>query len=224
MLCNAKTHILTPMFGRGRLHFERYDTIITNKGTGSTTLRFPDLILMSRASTAPKIIKQITKISDSPILDPRIRIFKTDNKLIQFQNNPNLDPKIRFFTVTKDAPGFPVGGGAWNKNHRVTSGDRLRVKLERLEREKSHQAPYSTSESVKAGDRDLSQGQPQAFLEFKQEAFQKDPEPSSDIRVVADALEARKREQDLRNESRIITNNMSSELTKVLTKDACPRK
>jgi hypothetical protein len=168
---------------------------------------------MSRASTAPKIIKQITKISDSAILDPRIRIFKTDNKLIQFKNNPNLDPKIRFFTVAKDAPGFPVGGGAWNKNHRVTSGDRLRAKF-----------PYSTSESVKAGDRDLSQGQPQAFLKFKQEAFRKVPEPSSDIRAVADALETRNREQDLRNESRIITNNMSSELTYVLTKDACPRK
>jgi hypothetical protein len=168
---------------------------------------------MSRASTAPKIIKQITKISDSAILDPRIRIFKTDNKLIHFKNNPNLDPKIRFFTVAKDAPGFPVGGGAWNKNRRVTSGDRLRAKF-----------PYSTSESVKAGDRDLSQGQPQASLKFKQEAFQKDPESSSDIRAVAGTLEARKREQDPRNESRIITNNMSSELTHVLTKDACPRK
>jgi hypothetical protein len=175
---------------------------------------------MSRASTAPKIIKQINKISDSPILDPRIRILKTENNLIQFKNNPNLDPKIRFFTVTKDAPGFPVGGGAWNKNHRVTSGDRLRAKFERLEWEKSHQTLCSTGESVKAGDRDLSQGQPQAFLRFKQEAFQKDPEPTCDIRAVADTLEARKREQDLRNE----TNNMSSELTNVLTKDACPRK
>jgi hypothetical protein len=160
---------------------------------------------MSRASTAPKIIKQITKIGDSPILDPRIRIFKTENNLIQFKNNPNLDPKIRFFTVTKDAPGFPVGGGAWNKNRRVTSENRLRAKLERLEWEKSHQAPYSTSESVKA------------------EACQEDPKPSSGIRAVADALEASKRERDLRNQSRIIT-NMSSELTKVLTKDACPRK
>src|SRR5256885_15604019 len=102
---------------------------------------------MSRASTAPKI-KQTTK-----------SIFKTDNKLIQFKNNPNLDPKIRFFTVSKDAPGFPVGGSAWNKDYRVTSGDRLRSKFERLEWEKSHQAPYSTTESVKAGDRDLSQGQ-----------------------------------------------------------------
>jgi hypothetical protein len=179
---------------------------------------------MSRASTAPKIIKQITKISDSPILDPRIRILKTESNLIQFKNNPNLDPKIRFFAVTKDPPGFPVGGGAWNKNRRVTSEDRLRAKLERLEWEKSHQAPYSTSESVKAGDRDLSQGQPQAFPQFKQEVSQEDPEPSSGIRAVADALEARKKERDLRNESRIITNNMSSELTKVLTKDACPRK
>src|SRR5271155_1712290 len=159
---------------------------------------------MSRASTAPKIIKQITKIGDSPILDPRIRILRTGNNLIQFENNPNLDPKIRFFTVTKDPPGFPVGGGAWNKNRRVTSEDRLRAKLERLEWEKSHQAPYSTSESVKAGDRDLSQGQPQAFPQFRQEVFQGDREPSSGIRI--------------------ITNNMSSELTKVLTKDACPRK
>jgi hypothetical protein len=179
---------------------------------------------MSRASTAPKIIKQINKISDSPILDPRIRILKTENNLIQFKNNPNLDPKIRFFTVTKDPPGFPVGGGAWNKNRRVTSEDRLRAKLERLEWEKSPQAPYSTSESVKAGDRDLFQGQPQAFPQFKQEASQEDSEPSSGIRAVVDALEARKRERDLRNESGIITNNMSSELTKVLTKDACPRK
>jgi hypothetical protein len=179
---------------------------------------------MLRASTAPNIIKQITKISDSPIPDPRIHILKTDSKSIQFKNNPNLDPKIRFFTVTKDAPGFPVGGDVWNKNHRVTSGDRLRAKFEHLEWEKSHQNPYSTSESVKAGDRGLSQGRPQAFLKLKQEAFQKDPEPSSDIRGVADALEAKKKEQDLRNEGRIVTNNMSSELTKVLTKDACPRK
>ena len=105
----------------------------------------------------------------------------------------------------------------------MTSEDRLRAKLEGLEWEKSHQAPYSTSESVKAGDRDLSQSQPQAFPQSKQEVSQEGPEPSSGIRAAANTLEARKRERDLRNESKIIT-NMSTELTKVLTKDACPRK
>ena len=105
----------------------------------------------------------------------------------------------------------------------MTSEDRLRAKLEGLEWEKSHQALYSTSESAKAGDRDLSQGQPEAVLIFKEEAFRKDPEPSSGIRAVTDAFEARERERDVRNESSIIT-NMSGELMKVLTKDACPRK
>jgi hypothetical protein len=31
------------MFGRGRLHFESHDTIITDNVTGSTILQFPDL-------------------------------------------------------------------------------------------------------------------------------------------------------------------------------------
>jgi hypothetical protein len=182
---------------------------------------------MSKVSATPKIIKQLAKPKDKPLLDPKIHYFKTYNNRINFVNNPNLDPKIRFFNVTKDNPDFPIGFGAWNRNRGVTNQDRARAKLERLAWEKSFKNPETSSASFEAEGRASSQDQTltSTFLPFEPDVTSSYPEKKSAIKALAETFEARKKtEQAARNDSSITTANMSSELTKVLAKDACPRK
>ena len=162
---------------------------------------------MSKASAPLKIIKQITKTSDRPLLDPKIRLFRIENNRFQFHNNFNLDPKIRCFTD--------------GKNPTNLSQVRAGAELDRLARRKSKQALKSTSAAVGRGSKDPSKSPTQTF---QPEGTPKDPESESAIRAFAEAFEAKKREQSPGTDSRIITANMSSQLTKVLAKDACPRK
>jgi hypothetical protein len=176
---------------------------------------------MSKASTAPKFVKQFVKPKDSLVLDPKIRFFKTHNNRINFINNPNLDPKIRFHNVTRDTPGFPVRAG---KNRRVTSIDRAQAESERLEREKSSRNPGTSRSSVDAEDRASSQDQTPYSKSEESAATQIHHESKSAIRTLAEAFETGKRERAPRTGSSITTANMSSELTKVLAKDACPRR
>jgi hypothetical protein len=181
---------------------------------------------MFKASTAPKIVKQFVKPKDNTALDHKIRFFKTHNNRINFINNPNLDPKIRFHNVVKARPGFLVGG-----SRALTSVQGSRATLERLVRERSSRNAETGRGSPEAEERLPSQDQTQTQT---QTPTSQQPEPeltssypakNSALRSVADAFEARKkREQPARNFSSTTTANMSSELTKVLAKEACPRK
>jgi hypothetical protein len=180
---------------------------------------------MSKASTAQKISKQLVKAKDNPVLDPKIRFFKTHNNRINFINNPNLDPKIRFHNVVKDRRGFPVVGDSRG----LTSAQGPRATVETLARDISARNSETSSVSVEAQERASSKDQTQTPTQISQslepEVPSSHPEGKSGLRSVADAFEARKTgEQPARNFSSTTTGNMSSELTKVLAKDASPRK
>jgi hypothetical protein len=166
---------------------------------------------MSKASAPSRIEKQITRIIDSPFLDPKIRLFKAANGSIQFRNNPNFDPNIRFF-VAKDKPNFSVRGGSLNKVKRVTSQDKVQAAFERFTLEKAPTNPETSGHSIKEVNRDPLRNKTQAP---RADFAQTYPDPKRGIG---------RREQALQNNGTLNTAKMSSQLTTVLTKDACPRK
>ena len=175
--------------------------------------------LMSKASKSPKPVLGIIKKHETPKLDPKIRLFQIDNKRISFRNNPNLDPIFRSNLVRSDGPGFfGVGPGS-----RVTSQDTSCADTKLPEREIFASLHRKTSsQSVEAGNRDLFQKRDHTRNSRPDFTLQ-DSKKANGIRAVAEAFEARKRVQVSPTKRVIPTSNMSSQLTKVLAKDACPR-
>lgn len=180
----------------------------------------PKTPLMSKASAVPPIFKQLVK-SNRHLLQPKARLHKTQRRHVNFIPNPHLRQKIRFHDIAKDTPGSPVLGG---KNRGFTTVERAPATFENLKGEKSSQTPETGVVKSEAEGRTLSRDQKQPSQPPVPRAISGDPEAKGPLKAVAVSSEAPKRTPGARNYSNTAAANMSSQLTKVLAKDACPRK
>ena len=172
---------------------------------------------MSKVSAGPRIVRNLVKSRHS-VLDPKIRLHKTDKEnRLHLTSHPKLDSKIRIHVV-KDVSGFSLLGG----KHRVVTG----ASIERLKWEKLSQKPEGGTEPFETEERasPLDQTQTQTSQPSVPELSSSDPVPKSAIKALAQSFEARKTKRATRNNTNTTRADMSSQLTKVLTKDACPRK
>jgi hypothetical protein len=173
---------------------------------------------MSKASAVPPIVKQLVKSN----LQPKARLHKTQRRHVNFIPNPHLGQKIRFHDVAKNTPGSPVLSG---KNRGFATVERAPAKFENLLKgEKSSQTPETDVVKSEAEGRTLSRDQKQPSQPPVPRAISGNPEAKGALKAVAVSFEAPKRTPGARNYRNTATANMSSQLTKVLAKDACPRK
>lgn len=136
---------------------------------------------------------------------------KIIGQLIKSTRSPIIDLKIGRFIASRDKQLVFPGAG--------TSHYRTRA---RLERPACEQLPKTTSKGfVETRDRSPLQisSQPEVTP-----GYYPGTKGAAAIRGLAKAFRARKREQIPRHTRSFTTASMSSELTKVLAKDACPRK
>lgn len=175
---------------------------------------------MSQTSALPNTFKLLVK-SNHPLLKPNLRFHKTHSNHINSILNPHLGQKIRFHNVAKETSGSPVLSG---KNCGLTTAESARAKRENLKWEKLSQNLETGAASPEGGQRTSSQDQTQPSQPPVPEAISSNTEQKRSINALAGSFEAQKRKPAARNYSSIAPGNMSGQLTKVLTKDACPRK
>ena len=129
--------------------------------------------------------------------------------IIKKHETPKLDIKTRLFQIDTKRISF------WHSLNLSPTEPIKREIFTSFHRRTSNQ-------SVEVGNRDLFQTRDQT-QNSRPDVTLQDSKKTSGTRAVAEAFEARKTVQASPTERIIPTSNMSSHLTKVLAKDACPR-